>query len=159
MLMPPQTYEVLPAAKTLLETAGVIADMGGFGAVIVAEGDVVNVAIPTASDDGFWWRIVLMEKINGMKDPDEHTDKVRGYPFRVRIDLNPPNTAVFDPQHFLEGAHQKVYATLHMKQVTLTKATLVYQIIRKTVPTAMFRDTDQGWRYMSAGYLTVLGPT
>lgn len=158
MLNPPQTYEILPAVKSLIDTAGVIPAMGGYGSVVATEGDVINVGWPEPAPDGFRWRIVLMEKINGLADPREYPDLTRGYPFRARIDLNPPSSSGFNKKHFLEGAHMKVRQALHMKQIGLTKAEPMYHIIRREVPTPMYRDTDQGWYYMSAEYLTILGP-
>lgn len=167
-LAPPQKHEVLPECKTLIEDSDFATMMGGNGTVVVTEGNVLEVQEePTPAGDGSWWRVVLMPVINGLDSPDEHLDKVRGYPFRVRCDFNPPDLDKgetyddigLDLEAFLEGAHQQVYEALNRKTISLDKAEQLYSVTRRKAPGNMFRDDKKQFRFMTAKYLTVLGPT
>lgn len=164
MLKPPQKYEILPGCRDLLENSTHASD---FGQVVYTEGNVLDIDEPASASDGSWRRVVLMPVTNGLSEQEEHLDKVRGYRFRVRCDFNPPQLKDgqsyedigLNMEAFLEGQHQKVYEVLHGEILTLDKAEQLHQIRRKRPAGNMFRDQDKDFRYMTAEFLTVLGPT
>lgn len=188
VLKPPQTYDVLPKCRDILDSSLTVAwdqDSGTSevqilseyfnmndelltnGKVVVTEGDLLEAEEPEAAADGSWWRVVLMPVVNGLGQAQEYQDKVTGYKFRVRCDVNPPQTKRgqtledigFNGSRFLEAMHYLVYSRLHYKSVAFANAALVHSIIRKRRPGRMFRDDQKGFFYMMAEYLTILGPT
>ena len=164
MLKPPQKFEILPGCKTLLDNSSLAADLSINGQVAAVEGNVLEVDEPSSIP---WWRVVLMPVINGLAAPTEYPDKVRGFRFRARCDFMPPQLDSgqtyadigLNLEHYLEGMHQKVYEVLDQATLTVAHAEQLYNVRRRTSPGQMFRDQDKGYRYMTAEYITVLGPT
>jgi len=160
MLKPPQTHDVFPKCEGLLEASQYASD---FGQVDSVQGDFNDIEEPNPNTaDGSWRRVVLMQVTNGLAEQKEFLDKVKGFRFRVRCDFMPPevpDSVDLNVKAFLEGLHQKVYEVLNRQTLTLDKADQVYQIVRTIAPGKMFREPDKGFRYMTAEFVTVLGPT
>jgi len=159
---PPVTKGVLDGVKVLLQNANVL-DYSGYGGIILAEGDQLDLEKddplehPPPAADGFWWRIILMDVINGIQEPIQYTDNMRNYRFYLRVDVQPPS-GDFDAQYFLEKVHNLCYEALDYKTTTFEGARQEFSIKRQTFPTPMFRDDTKGFRYMSAEYYTGIGP-
>lgn len=155
----PLKYEVLPDVKTtLLAVSNINTALGGSGRVYVAEGDELDMEFPDTDADGFAARIVLIDVVNGVADMKEYLDRVRGYPFKVRADVKPVQNSDYNAKQVLELIHKLVFEALDGLSLSLGEAKQLYKINRDRSTTPMF-STNQGWKYMTAGYITVLGPT
>lgn len=157
MLTPTRTADILPDCKTLLSVSDINTALGGEDRVFMAEGDELTLDFPTPDANGFAGRIVLMDTLNGVADQTEYLDKVRGYKFKARVDLLPINSDEFNAKLVAEYIHHLIYMNLHGKELTLDHADQIYKLKRLTIPTPLF-GTEQGWKYMSATYLTILSP-
>lgn len=141
----------------MLSVADIDAALGGADRTFVAEGDELNIDFPTPDSNGFAGRIVLMDAINGVGGQTEHPDKVRGYKFKARVDILPIESPDFDTKLVAEYIHHLIYMKLNGQKLTLDHAEQIYKLKRLTEPTPLFA-TEQGWKYMSATYLTILAP-
>jgi hypothetical protein len=157
MLTPTRTADILPECKELLSVADINSALGGADRTFVAEGDELTIDFPTPDSNGFAGRIVLMDTINGAGGQTEYPDKVRGYKFKARVDILPIESPEYNTKLVAEYIHHLIYMKLHGQKLTLAHADQVYKLKRLTETTPLFA-TEQGWKYMSATYLTILAP-
>lgn len=158
MILPPRIAEVLPDCKALLlANSDLTTALGGSGRVYVSEGDELTIAFPATDANGFASRVVLMDVLNGVGSAPENLAKVRDYPFKVRVDVIPVQSENYNAKLVMEYIHGLIYQTLHGQKLALNLATPIYPVKRTTAPSPMF-STQQGWKYMSASYLTILKP-
>lgn len=156
--IPPRTSLILPKVKDLIVSADINTALGGPGRVIVAKAGTINVPAPTPDASGYWGRIVLMPITKGFYQVPEHPDLVTGYPFQIRVDVNPTGSDSFDPDITLEYIHGLIYKAVQYKTITgLTNSKQIYPIQRTRRPLDSIRD-DSGFYYSSSKFITVVSP-
>jgi len=162
MIAPPQTHEVLPAVKGLLQ-AGNLLGFSPNGGLVVSKGNQLDIekdsiAQPTPAANGFWWRVILMPVIHGLAAPREYLYKVRGFQFRTRVDVMAPDDEGFNSEKFLEFVQAGCYQIINGENIQMDHAKQEYHINRIHFPSQMFLDKKKGFQYNSAEYLIGLGP-